>query len=157
MLSAHIDPEVLTRMDSKAPVVIVIAVILMGVALWVASAIRNAGGVPPEQAKALAEEAERECVLQGHRPRACPKMVGRHHRECLDSADRVNDGEGARIDDQSYLDCMLEAFGEPEEETAAGDTGPSGSTDLDAGNADADAETASGASDDADATDGETD
>lgn len=140
-------------MDSKAPVIVTVVIILMGTLLWVASAIRNAGGVPPEQAKALAEEAERECVLEGHPPEACPKMVGRHHRDCLASADRVNDGEGARVDDHSYLECMMEAFGEPGS-SAPDATAETSTSDADGGGAGNDATLDA---DVTDAADGETD
>jgi len=121
-------------MNSNAPVVVTIAVIAMGALLWIVSALRMSGEVPPEQAEALAEEAERECVLEGHPPDACPKMVGRHQRDCLDEADRVDGGEGARVDDKSYMSCMREAFGEPDDggnedaatDTGTGDTGATG-------------------------------
>ncbi|MFB6351400.1 MAG: hypothetical protein ABEN55_22985 [Bradymonadaceae bacterium] len=143
-------------MNSKAPVVILVAIILMGALLWVTSAIRMSGGVPPEQAEALAEEAERECVLEGHSPEACPKMVGRHHQDCLASADRVNGGEGARVDDTSYINCMLEAFGEPEDGTV--DAGTTPDTESPDAGADAASEDAEGDDvGDADATDEETD
>ncbi len=108
-------------MKSKAPVVILIAIILMGVLLWTLSALRNSGGVDPERAKLLAEEAEKECVLMGHLPEECPKKVGRHHRECLDEVEARTDEP--RLDEDEYLGCMKEAFGEPE--------GPAGVAGLD--------------------------
>lgn len=109
-------------MKSKAPVVILIAIILMGVILWTVSAFRNSGGVDPERAKVLAEEAEKECVLMGHPPGECPEKVGRNHKDCLSEAEQKarerDDGERVAKDD--YLGCMEEAFGEPEGPEAAG-------------------------------------
>lgn len=109
-------------MKSKAPVVILIAIILMGVVLWTVSAFRNSGGVDPERAKVLAEEAEKECVLMGHPPSDCPEKVGRNHQDCLSAAEqkaRERD-DGKRVAKDDYLGCMEQAFGEPEGPEAAG-------------------------------------
>ena len=135
MLPALTVPEEFGRMKSKAPVIIIVAIIIMGVLMWVASAYRSAGGVSPEQAKALAGEAERECVLQGHKPEECPKMVGRHHRECLEKAERTEDE--SEVVDESYIDCMLEAFGEPAPPTGAGDESDDAPSEADASTAEA--------------------
>lgn len=124
-------------MKSKAPVVILIAIILMGVILWTVSAFRNSGGVDPERAKVLAEEAEKECVLMGHPPGECPKKVGRNHQDCLSEAEqkaRERD-DGERVAKSDYLGCMKQAFGEPEEPATSGsedqpDVGPSTTTDT---------------------------
>jgi hypothetical protein len=121
----ELDPIFLVRepsMKSKAPVVILIAIILMGAILWTVSAFRNSGGVDPERAKVLAEEAEKECVLMGHPPGDCPEKVGRNHQDCLSEAEqkaRKRD-DGERVAKSDYLGCMKQAFGEPEGPEAAG-------------------------------------
>lgn len=107
-------------MDSqKAPVVILVAIILMAAIIWVVWAIRSASDIDPERAKSLAKEAERECVLRGFEPERCPKLVGRHHQECLERTQK--ESEGALLDESVYIDCMTEEFGEPED--ASPDTG----------------------------------
>ena len=99
-------------MDSKAPVVVLVAIILMGVTIWVVWAIRTSGGISPERKETLAKEAERECVLQGFPPEICPKLVGQNHRQCLESI--PSKIEEKRFEEEDYIDCMLEAFGDPQ-------------------------------------------
>jgi len=116
-------------MNSKAPVLVLVAIIAMGVVLWGAWAIRTAGGIDPERAETLAEEAERECVLEGYGSDACERLVGANHRDCLERARPK--AEGPSLKEQPYLDCMTEAFA-----GSTGDAGGGGS-----GARDSDAET----------------
>lgn len=102
-------------MDSKAPVVIIVAIILMGAITWGVWAVRMSGGIKPERAELLAEEAEKECVLHGFPPEECPRLVGENHRACLNaiSGKEFDDEQGQ---EKAYMECMLEAWGEPPED-----------------------------------------
>lgn len=131
-------------MDSKAPVIIIVAIIAMGVILWAVSAVRTAGGIDPERAKTLAEEAERECVLEGYGTDECKRLVGENHRDCLQKA--KPESEGPSLDQEPYIDCMLDAFAASSDEdagktrdTSAAGAGKDGTSqsESDAGRADA--------------------
>ena len=117
--------------SSKAPVVVLVAIILMGAIIWGVWAVRSSSGIDPERAKTLAEEAERECVLLGFPPERCPKLVGRHHRDCLNRV--VEESDGPIIKDAPYLECMKSAFGTPSggESSDAGSTGDDASHGVD--------------------------
>lgn len=124
--------------SSKAPVVVIVAIILMGAIIWGVWAIRMASDIDPERAKTLAEEAERECVLRGFDPERCPKLVGRHHRDCLQQTQKESDT--SLLDESIYLDCMTKAFGSPESDppdAPDAETPDAGASDTGGANTDA--------------------
>lgn len=94
--------------NSKIAVAVIVALILLGGIAWVVWAIRMGAGTPPEKAKAMAKNAERQCVLDGVEPSQCEELVGEHHRDCLAEMERQN--EGIAVDEGLYLDCMRRAM-----------------------------------------------
>lgn len=102
----------------KAVVVLLILIVLAGVA-WAVWLIRMGSETPPEKAKAMAKNAERECVLDGMDPARCEKLVGRHHRDCLEVAERKTDG--IAINEKAYISCFREAIAGGEEGEDDGD------------------------------------
>lgn len=102
--------------NSQIAVAVIIALILLGGIAWTVWAIRMGSGTPPEKAKAMAKNAERQCVLDGVDPGQCEKLVGQYHRDCLAEMERQN--EGIAVDEEAYLDCMSR-----EMDLDGGDTG----------------------------------
>lgn len=95
---------------------VVIAVIVLGVGLWVALTIWGYEPIGPAKAKVFAEAFERECFLELRDEKECKRFIGEHHRECLfDNVERVepgtgDDGSDYKHDRAGYMACMEQAL-----------------------------------------------
>lgn len=86
---------------------VLLGFIVLGAVAWAVWTVQYAGGIDPERAKELAEEADKECVLAGVEPRACKELVGRHHRECLSEATGRSEKNGQlEVAREAYMACV---------------------------------------------------